>query len=76
MRSDCHMHMILDGYEWKGKGEQGSKEGSYFNPESGESLHPDLDHPEGKAPHWDYNYRGSGVKGWRIFPDGAFELKE
>ena len=65
-----------DGYEWQGKGKQGSKEGSYFKPKSGESLHPDLDHPEGKAPHWDYNYRGSGVKGWRIFSDGTIELKK
>ena len=65
-----------DGYEWKGKGKQGSKEGSYYKKETGESLHPDLNHPEGKDPHWDYNYKGSGVKGWRIFGDGRIELKQ
>lgn len=65
-----------EGYEWKGKGEQGSKDGSYYNKETGESLHPDLNHPEGKDPHWDYNYRGSGVKGWRVFRDNRIELKK
>ena len=67
-----------EGWEWKGKGEQGSSEGSYTKPETGESLHPDLEHStEGKGigPHWDYNYRGSGTKGWRIFPDGKIEPK-
>ena len=65
-----------DGYEWRGEGESGSKEGNYYNPETGESWHSDLDHPEGKAPHWDYNYRGSGVKGWRVYGDGTIELKK
>ena len=65
-----------DGYEWKGKGKQGSKGGNYYNEQTGESLHPDLNHPEGIDPHWDYNYRGSRVKGWRIFRDGKIELKK
>ena len=64
-----------EGYEWRGKGEQGSKKGSYFNKDTKESLHPDLDHPDGVDPHWDYNYRGSGCKGWRIFANGVIEKK-
>ena len=55
------------GYEWRGSGEQGSKEGSYYNPYTKSSLHPDLDHPDPIGPHWDY----SGPEGkFRIFPDG------
>ena len=65
-----------DGYEWKGKGEQGEKGGNYYNKDTGESLGPDLDHPDPIGPHWDYNYRGSGVKGWRIFPNGEVILKK
>ena len=64
-----------EGYEWKGKGNQGSKDGNYYNKETGESWHPDLNHPEGKDPHWDYNYRGSGSKGWRVYANGTIERK-
>ena len=61
-----------DGYEWRGKGPQGSKEGSYYNPETDTSLHPDLNHPDSIGPHWDYN----GPEGeFRIFPDGSIEPK-
>ena len=59
-----------DGYEWKGPGEQGSKQGNYYNPDGKQYLRPDLDHPDPIGSHWDYNYKGSGTKGWRIFPDG------
>ena len=61
-----------DGYEWRGKGEQGSKEGSYYNSDNKSSLHPDLDHPDPIGPHWDY----SGPEGkFRIFPDGTIVPK-
>ncbi len=61
-----------DGYEWRGKGPQGSKEGSYYNPETDTSLHPDLRHPDPIGPHWDYN----GPEGeFRIFPDGSIKPK-
>ena len=43
-----------DGTSWKGKGPQGSKQGNYYNPKTGESWHPDLDHPDPIGPHWDY----------------------
>ncbi|MEA5039039.1 MAG: RHS repeat-associated core domain-containing protein [Clostridiaceae bacterium] len=64
-----------EGWEWRGKGEPGLSEGSWYNPDTGESLHPDLDHPEGIDPHWDYNYKGSGTRGWRLFPDGTIGPK-
>ena len=55
-----------EGYEWRGKGPQGSPQGNYFNPETGESLHPDLDHKPPIGPHWDY-WGPDGIK-IRIFP--------
>ena len=58
-------------WEWRGNGDAGSKGGNWYNPNTGESLHPDLDHGEPIGPHWDYDYRGSGTDGWRIFPDGT-----
>jgi len=59
-----------EGWEWRGKGAQGSKEGSWFNPGTGESLHPDLTHPDPIGPHWDYNRPGGG-NGWRVPPGGG-----
>ena len=56
-----------DGYEWRGPDEQGGKRGGYANPNGKDSWHPDLDHPDGIEPHWDYN-TGDGHK-WRVFPD-------
>ena len=56
-----------DGYQWKGPDEQGGKRGGYQNQNGPDSWHPDLDHPEGVDPHWDYN-DGFGHK-WRVFPD-------
>ena len=64
-----------EGSEWKGSGEPGSKKGNYYNPKTDESWHPDLDHPKPIGPHWDYNYRGSGSQGWRVFPDGKIVPK-
>ena len=62
-----------DGYEWRGKGTQGSKAGNYYNPNKGTSLHPDLNHPDPIGPHWDY-YDATG-KWWRIFPDNRIVPK-
>jgi hypothetical protein len=45
---------LPEGYEWRGNGEPGSREGAYHNPETGESVHDDRTHPEGKEPHWTY----------------------
>ena len=55
-----------EGYEWRGRGPQGSPAGNYYNPETGESLHPDLNHKPPIGPHWDY-WNPDGVK-FRIFP--------
>ncbi len=61
-----------EGWEWRGKGAIGSGAGSWFNPETGESLHPDLNHLEPIGPHSDYkNDQGE----WRIYPDGHAEPK-
>ena len=61
-----------EGYEWRGSGKQGSKEGNYYNPKDKTSLHPDLDHPDPIGPHWDY----TGPEGkFRIFPDGTITPK-
>lgn len=63
-----------DGFEWKGKGSPESGQGSWYNEGKKHSLHPDLDHPEGKDPHWDYSKKGS-KKEARLFLDGSFEWK-
>ncbi len=46
-----------DGFEWRGPSEPGGKYGDWYNPETGDALHPDLNHPLPKGPHW----------GWRRF---------
>lgn len=65
-----------EGWEWRGKGEQGSSQGSYTNPETGEVLHPDLEHPtesKGIGPHWDYKVPDGSW--YRLFPDGTIQPK-
>ena len=42
------------GFEWKGTGIPESGKGSWYNKETREHLHPDLDHPPPEKPHWDY----------------------
>lgn len=56
------------GWEWRG-----GPEGSWCNPNTGESLRPDLGHPDPIGPHWDY--KDPGGKWWRIFPDGRANPK-
>jgi RHS repeat-associated protein len=62
-----------DGWEWRGKGPVGSKEGAWFNPDTRESLHPDLDN-EDHGPH--YDYKAPDGSRWRIYPDGRIEPQE
>lgn len=59
------------GFEWKGQpgSNPGSENGNWYNPETGESLHPDLNHPNPIGSHWDY--RDSSGKWWLILPDGS-----
>jgi hypothetical protein len=63
------------GFEWKGKpwSQPGDRYGNWYNPKTGESLHPDMDHKPPIEPHWDY-YAPDG-KVYRWFPDGRLELK-
>ena len=58
-------------FEWKGKGAPGSKEGSWYNPKTQESLRPDFDHPPPIPPHWDW-HRPGPVK-YRWYFDGSLE---
>ena len=57
------------GWEWRGP----SDKGSWYNPKTGESLRPDLDHPQPIGPHWDYK-DPNGIW-YRLFPDGSIEPK-
>ena len=59
------------GFECKGKpgSTPGSKDGNWYNPKTGESLRPDLNHPDPIGPHWDY--KDPTGKWWRIFQDGS-----
>ncbi len=68
----------LDGFEWKGRGPPSSGKGSWFNEETGESYHPDLEHGPPDGPHWDYSpddSHGKKHRGYRIKPDGSCEPK-
>jgi RHS repeat-associated protein len=60
-------------FEWKGKGEPGSEEGSWFDPETDEYLRPDFK-PSSHGPH--YDYRGEDGTEYRIYPDGRIEPKQ
>ncbi len=42
--------------------------GSWYNPKSGESLHPDLGHPDPIGPH--YDWKGPNGTTYRVYPDG------
>ncbi|HZZ91122.1 MAG TPA: RHS repeat-associated core domain-containing protein [Usitatibacter sp.] len=59
---------IPSGWEWRGKGQPGSREGAYHNPDTGESMHDDRTHPAGKPPHWTYT-DPKGTR-WDNFGDG------
>jgi RHS repeat-associated protein len=61
------------GWQWRGRGPPGSNEGNWYNPKTGESLHPDQSHPPPLGPHWDY--RAPDGQWWRIFPDGSIHPK-
>ena len=62
------------GFEWKGTNpEPGSREGSWYNEQTKQTLRPDLDHPPGVEPHWDY--KAPNGKTYRWYSDGRMELK-
>ena len=55
------------GTQWRGApgSVPGGSSGNYFNPATGESFHPDLNHPPPIGPHWDW--RAPDGSWWRIF---------
>jgi RHS repeat-associated protein len=62
-----------DDWEWRGPDAPGGPNGGWYNPETGETLHPDLDHGPPQGPHWDWiDPLGNG---WRIGPDGTVTPK-
>ncbi len=54
---------------------QAGPRGNWWNPATGESVHPDLNHPPGIDPHYDYHLRGPHGGSWRWYPDGRLEPK-
>ncbi|MFZ9794576.1 MAG: polymorphic toxin type 37 domain-containing protein, partial [Gemmataceae bacterium] len=56
------------GWVWRGQPPVGGGKGAWFRPSTGESLHPDLNHPGPIGPHWDW--RAPDGTFWRLFPDG------
>jgi RHS repeat-associated protein len=63
-----------EGFEWRGNGKQGSKQGGYFNDGTEESLRPDF-HTPGHKPHWDYEARNKPETEARLNTDGTWEWK-
>ncbi len=63
------------GYKWRGQpgSKPGSRQGNWVNPETGEWLRPDMDHPEPIGPHWDYSDPDGNEYRW--FPNGDVRLK-
>jgi hypothetical protein len=61
------------GWVWRGRpgSQPGDPEGGWYNPDTQETLHPDLNHEEPIGPHWDY-IAPTGQK-YRWFPDGTIE---
>jgi hypothetical protein len=41
-------------WTWRGQPPEGGDKGAWYNPSTGESLHPNLNHPFPEGPHWDY----------------------
>lgn len=63
------------GYQWFGRpgSKAGDKTGNWYNPETGEWLRDDTDHPPGQPPHWDYG--APNGKAYRWLPDGTLAPK-
>jgi len=61
------------GYEWRGPDEPGGPRGGWFKPDTGESLHPDMDHGPPQGPH--YDYKDPDGNQFRWYPDGTMEPK-
>ena len=64
----------VPGFEWRGSGSPASGRGNFVNMQTGEWLHPDLNHGPPIGPHWDYGIRGNSQT-FRIFADGTISSK-
>jgi len=62
------------GFEWRGEGVPGSKEGSWYNPKTREMWRSDLHHPNKIEPPWDY--RDENGVWWRVYSDDRKEQKK
>jgi RHS repeat-associated protein len=64
------------GWVWRGdpKYPVGSDRGAWYNPETSETLHPDMEHGGDIGPHWDYIPK-KGAPQCRLFPDGTSSWK-
>lgn len=58
---------------WRGSGDPVSGKGSWYNPLTDESLHPDLSHPDPIGPHYDWK-PGDGPT-YRVFSNGKVQVK-
>ena len=56
-------------WEWRGPDQPGGDKGAWYNPKTGETLKPDLNHPEPIEPHWDYIPYKNGPQ-FRLYPNG------
>lgn len=52
--------------EWRGKAPVGGDRGAWVNPETGEQMHPDLNHKPPVGSHWDYQDQNGDW--WRVDP--------
>ena len=50
-----------DGFEWRGPGEVGSEFGEWYNPATHDQLHPNLNHPLPKGPHWGWRNKWRNI---------------
>lgn len=62
-----------NGLKWKGREEPKTGLGAWVDSKTGESFHPDLNHPEPIGPHWDYE--ASDGREARIYLNGTLEWK-
>jgi len=61
--------------DWRGKGDPASGRGSWQNSTTGQTLHPDLNHPPPETPHWDYDGDPHFPRGAKLYPDGTWVPK-
>lgn len=58
-------------WTWHGPGEPETGVGNWVNDKTGQKLHPDLNHPLPRGPHWGVK-QPDGSR-WDVYPDGRVE---